>query len=511
MRRQARAAPLSREAHRRFVLHNKISPIKHYVLCVTKNEDANQNSKAHASTAGLSAVELAAGIKGGAFSPIQVIDDLLDAINAWEPRLNAFTHLDVDGARSQARIAEAALNSCEELGPLHGVPVTIKNIQAVQGLPNRRGSLLSDDSPADRDSPLVARLREAGAIIVGTTTLPEQGWTAVSDSPFSGATHNPWGYGLTSGGSSSGAAALAGAGCGPLHLGTDGAGSIRLPAHFCGAVGFKPTFGRIPYVPVPNNGSLSHAGPITRTVPDAALMYSVMAGAHPLDHTSLPGTPRADIEPGDLTGMRIAFSPDLGHARVDPEVAAVVESALSAFTAAGASVEQVTPAWGPKGPALERDLWALAVLAYLPPDEAAAAQMDPGLVACTREYAEFSGLSMIAAQRQRIAYAAEVNNWFVEGGWDVLVTPSASVAAFPVGSQRPPHWPQHAWDWLVWAEFSYPFNLSHGPAISVPAGLTPERLPVGVQIAGPRLADEVVLRVADAFLAQQPFTEQPPR
>ena len=179
------------------------------------------------------------------------------------------------------------------LGPLHGVPVTIKDITAVEGLPTRRGSRLTDATPIGPDSPVVARLKGAGAIILGKTTATEYGWTAVSSSPLTGHTHNPWKHGVTAGGSSSGAAALAGAGCGALHLGTDGAGSIRLPAHFCGAVGHKPTFGLVPYAPVTNNQSLSHAGPITRSVADAALMLEVMAGLHPADHTTLPGGFRA--------------------------------------------------------------------------------------------------------------------------------------------------------------------------------------------------------------------------
>ena len=280
----------------------------------------------------------------------------------------------------------------------------------------------------------MARLRAAGAIVVGTTTLPEQGWTAVGDSPLTGSTHTPWMHGRTSGGSSAGAGALAGAGCGPLHVGTDGAGSIRVPAAFCGAVGFKPTYGTVPYVPVPNNGSLSHAGPLTRSVADAALMLSVMGGPDPRDHTSLPTTPRSTIEEGGLRGLRIAYSPDLGHARVDPDVAAAVERSLAVLTDAGAQVELVTPEWGPSGPAMERDLWALAVLAYLPPDDATAELMDPGLVACTREYADFTTDQAIDAQRRRIAYAREVNSWFGDAGWDLLVTPSTSVTAFDVGT-----------------------------------------------------------------------------
>jgi len=456
-----------------------------------------------------SAVDRAERVRTGEWSPADVTESLLARIEEWEPHLNAFVDLDADGARQQARAAADAVARGDRLGPLHGVPVTVKNIQAVAGVPTRRGSRLSDATPAPQDAPLVARMRDAGAIIIGTTTLPEQGWTAVGDSPLTGATHNPWMHGRTSGGSSAGAGALAGAGCGPLHVGTDGAGSIRVPAAFCGAVGFKPTYGTVPYVPVPNNGSLSHAGPITRSVPDAALMLSVMGGPDPRDHTSLPTTPQATIDSGGLRGLRIAYSPDLGHARVDADVAAEVERSLAALTDAGALVELVTPAWGPSGPAMERDLWALAVLAYLPPDDATAEQMDPGLVACTREYAGFTTAEAIDAQRRRIAYASAVNSWFGESGWDVLVTPSTSVTAFAVGHQQPPHWPQHPWDWLVWAEFSYPFNLSHGPAISVPCGLTAEGLPVGLQFAGPRLADDLVLRAAAAFLEQQPFDRLP--
>ncbi|MCB4823287.1 amidase family protein [Roseicella aerolata] len=452
-----------------------------------------------------SATELAALVRAKRASPVEVTEAVLARIAACEPKLNAFVVLDEARARAAARAAEAALMRGEAPGPLHGVPVTIKDIQAVEGLPTRRGSRLSDAAPARADAPLVARLRAAGAIILGKTTSTEHGWTAVSHNPLTGATHNPWKHGTTSGGSSSGAAALAGAGCGPLHLGTDGAGSIRLPAHFCGAVGFKPTYGRVPYAPVPNNGALSHAGPITRSVADAALMFSVMAGPHPLDHTTLGETFPPEVPPGGVHGLRIAYSPDLGHARVDPEVAALVAAAVKALEAAGATVEQVTPPWGPTGPALERDLWGGAMRPFLPKDAAEAAQIDPGLLACTEAYRDFSFMQGHAAQGRRFAYAAAVNAWFAEAGFDLLATPAASVAAFPVGLQRPPHWDPHPWDWLVWAEFSYPFNLSHGPAISVPCGLTPAGLPVGLQLAGPRLADSLVLRAAAGFLAAQPF------
>jgi aspartyl-tRNA(Asn)/glutamyl-tRNA(Gln) amidotransferase subunit A len=450
------------------------------------------------------ATQLAALIAAQQASPVEVLEAVLARIAACEPKLNAFVVLDAERARAAAREAENAVLYGQKLGPLHGVPVTIKDMQAVQGLPTRRGSRLSDPQPAVADAPLVARLRAAGAIILGKTTTTEQGWTAVSHNPLTGATHNPWQHGMTAGGSSSGAAALCGAGCGPLHLGTDGAGSIRLPAHFCGVVGFKPTYGRVPYAPHPNNGNLSHAGPITRTVADAALMLSVMAGGHPADHTTLDGTLPATLEPIVPRKLRIAFSPDLGHAKVDPEVAAIVERAVKQLAGLGIAVEQATPPWGSMGPELERWIWGGAMRAFLPRDEAMAAQMDPGLVACTEDYAELSFLQMHTATGRRFAYAAAVNAWFGEAKFDLIATPSASVAAFPVGRQRPEHWDQHPWDWLAWAEFSYPFNLSHGPAISIPVGFTRAGLPVGLQLAGPRLADLLVLRTAAAYLEAHP-------
>jgi aspartyl-tRNA(Asn)/glutamyl-tRNA(Gln) amidotransferase subunit A len=432
-------------------------------------------------------------------SPVEIVAATLRRIEA-HAQLNAVVVLLADQAMDAARAAEAAVMRGDALGALHGVPVTIKDIQAVAGLPTRRGSNLSDPAPAVADAPSVARLRAAGAIIVATTTSTEHGWTATSDSPLTGATHNPWRQGLTAGGSSAGAAALAAAGCAPLHLGTDGAGSVRLPAHFCGAVGFKPTYGTVPYVPVPNNGALSHIGPITRDVADAALMLGAMAGLHPSDHTTFPTAPGAFEPSPAVRGLRIGFSPDLGHARVDPEVAERVAAAAHAFEVLGAQVEQVTPPWGTQGPDLMRALWGAPLLAFRTADTA---RQDPGLAACIAEAANLTLAEVTAAQARRIAYARAIGEWF-DRGFDLLLTPAASVAAFPVGRLRPAHWPQHAWDWLAWAEFSYPFNLSHGPAISLPCGLTPDGLPVGVQLAGARHHDARVLGAAAAYLAAHP-------
>ncbi len=450
-----------------------------------------------------SAHALARMVREKQVSPVEIIEAML--VRARETsHLNGWVALDAEGARQQAERATETVSRGDPLGPLHGVPVTVKDFPMVRGLPNRRGSQLTSSEPALSDSPLVRNLRNAGAIIMGTTSSPERGWTAVGSSPLTGHTHNPWRQGLTSGGSSAGAAALAGSGCGPLHVGTDGAGSIRLPAHFCGVVGFKPTFGRVPYAPLPNNANISHAGPITRSVEDAALMYAAMSGPDPRDYTSLPGVHPGDIATGGVEGLRIAYSPDLGHARVDAGVAAVVRDAVQRLAALGAVIEEVTPEWGPAGHDLERIIWGLAMLPYLPDTEAQAALMDPGLVACARDFQHVTAREATAAYGRRIDYASAVNAWFGDQGFDLLVTPAASVTAFPVGRQIPEHWPQHSWDWISWAEFSYPFNLAHGPAISIPVGLA-EGLPVGMQLAGPRLADDLVLRAAAAYLQAYPF------
>jgi aspartyl-tRNA(Asn)/glutamyl-tRNA(Gln) amidotransferase subunit A len=453
----------------------------------------------------LSAQDLAALVRARKVSPVEVLQSVLSRIERHEPRINALVVLDREGALRAARQAEDAVIKGGPLGPLHGVPVTIKDVQAVAGLPTRRGSRLTNAAPAAADAPAVARLRAAGAVILGKTTTTEHGWTAVSDSPLTGATRNPWRHGLTAGGSSSGAAALAASGCGPLHLGTDGAGSVRLPAHFCGVIGFKPTFGMVPYSPVPNNGSLSHIGPITRTVADAEKMLAAVAGPHPSDHTTLPGRFEPFVGSVDrLGGVRIAFSPDLGHVRVDGEVADLVASAVKTFETVGAFVEEVRPPWGPIGPELIRALWGAPLLGFLPINPQDEAAMDPGLIACLRDSQGLGVRDVLAAQARRLSYAADVGDWFASG-WDLLITPSASVTAFSLGRQRPEHWPQHSWDWLAWAEFSYPFNLAHGPAISVPCGLTAKGLPVGLQIAGPRNGDALVLRSARSFLTARPF------
>ena len=457
------------------------------------------------------ATALAADIRAKRLSPVELMTAVLDRIARLEPTINAFAHLDAERAMDAARQAEHALLQSGTRGPLHGLPVTVKDLAAVGGMPTRGGSHIGSPDPAPADAPFVARLRAAGAIVLGKTTTSEFGWSGISNSPLTGITHNPWRHGMNAGASSAGAGAAAAAGYGPLHQGSDGAGSIRMPAAFCGVFGLKPSFGRIPNAPVNVGDNTSHVGPMTRTVADSALMLGVMAGPHHLDHTSL------EAQPADYTGRlhdgiagkRVAFSPDLGHARVDPEVATSVRTAAEQFArAAGFTLQDVAPAWGPKGPALARAFWAAHLTrleTYLPDHEH---EMDPGLVACIRAGRDTSMPDYQAMRERKHGYIAEIHTFFED--WDFLITPTISVAAFPAERLRPAHWPDHPWDWMTWAEFSYPFNMAWNPAATVPCGFTADGLPIGLQIVGRRFDDLGVLQAAAAFEAALPWAGHRP-
>ncbi|MBV9785717.1 MAG: amidase [Acidisphaera sp.] len=456
----------------------------------------------------LPATDLAALIREKQISPVEVVQTVLARIEALEPQLNAFATLTPERAVEDARRAEAALMGGDALGPLHGIPVTIKDLIITKDIPTERGSHTCKGSVPDEDAPVVTRLKQAGAILLGKTTTSEFGWKGVSESPLTGITHNPWKHGYNAGASSAGAGAAAAAGYGPLHQGSDGAGSVRMPAHFCGIYGLKPTYGRVPYYPVSNNDYTSHIGPMTRTVADAALMLQAMSGPHPLDHSSCEAWPPdypARLGEG-IKGKRVAFSPDLGHARVEPEVAALVAAAATAFgDLVGGAVEEVTPAWGKNGPELIRFTWPAHTSAhakYLPEFES---RMDPGLVACIRTATGWTTADYQAVRERKLAYCAAVARWFED--WDFLLTPTVSVAAFPAELLQPAHWPQHPWDWISWAEFSYPFNFTGMPAATVPCGFTSEGLPVGLQIVGRRFDDLGVLQASAAFEKAHPWQQ----
>ena len=457
-----------------------------------------------------SAVDLSRRIRRKDLSPVEVAESLLQRIGELDPRVNAFSLLAPDSVLDMARRAEREVMAGTPLEPLHGVPVTIKDLHELEGYPFEQGSRTKAGTIADTDCPVAERLKASGAVILGKTTTSEFGWCGVSRSPLTGITHNPWKHGFNAGASSAGAGAAAAAGFGPLHQGSDGAGSIRMPSHFCGVFGFKPTWGLVPHIPVRNNDQVSHVGPIARTVADAALFLNVAAGPHPFDHTSLmaPKTDYlADLDV-DVRNLRIAYSADLGHARVDAEVADLVAAAVCAFESFPCAVEAVVPSWGPQGPEIGRFFWAAHESPLAVHLDEWEAKMDPGLVACIRAGCGHSAEAYLAMRARKLAYVEQMHRFMAD--WDLLLTPSVSVAAFPAERLQPAHWPQHPWDWLSWSEFCYPFNMAGLPAASVPCGFTSDGLPVGLQIVGRRAADHLVLRAAATFERARPWAHRHP-
>jgi aspartyl-tRNA(Asn)/glutamyl-tRNA(Gln) amidotransferase subunit A len=457
------------------------------------------------------ATELSALIRRRALSPVELLRAVLERIERVNPVLNAFCTVTAEPALDAARRAEAAVARGERLGPLHGLPVSIKDLTLTKGVRSMFGSRIFEQRVPDQDAPFVRRLREAGAIVVGKTTTPEFGWKALGDSPLTGITRNPWNPAMTSGGSSAGAGVAAAAGIGPLHQGSDGAGSIRVPAAFCGVFGHKPSYGRVPIWPVSNNDYATHAGPMTRTVADAALMLLAMAGPDEVDRTSLEGAPQdfvGRLHDG-VRGLRVAWSPTMGGLRVDPDVAAVCQPAAHAFEALGATVDEVADPGFADTRAIIRAMWNVHEAGnygqYLGEWRE---RMDPGLVASIEDGLRYSAAEYVAMRGQKIAFWDSVRPLFER--YDLLLTPAVSVPAFEVGRLNPAHFPQHPWDWFPWASFSYPFNFTGQPASTVPAGFTPSGMPVGLQIVGRRFADLTVLQASAAIEAARPWAGRRP-
>jgi aspartyl-tRNA(Asn)/glutamyl-tRNA(Gln) amidotransferase subunit A len=457
------------------------------------------------------ATQVARMIRGKEISPVEVMQATLARAEKLNPSLNAICTPTFDAAMDAARKAEAAVMRDEPLGLLHGLPTTIKDLSLTRGVRTMSGSHVFRDRVPDMEHVHVERLRAAGAISIGKTTTSEFGWSGVSRSPLTGVTHNPWKHGMNAGASSAGAAVCAATGIGAIHQGSDGAGSIRMPSAFCGIFGLKPSHGRVPYWPVPPNGLISHVGPMTRTVADAALMLQALAGRDDRDMTSLD-LPAEDflgrLDDG-IAGLRVAYSPDLGYLPVDAEVAEPVRNAVHAFEALGCTVDQVDPGWGdPIG--MEHCLFTTN-LAGMFGDllDRWEDRMDPGLVAMIRHGMTYSGADYCKAFGQRLAYYDKVHAFFER--YDLLLTPTLSVAAFPAERLIPEHWQQHEWDWLRWAGFSYPFNLTWLPAATCPCGFTPDGLPVGLQIVGGRHQDLRVLQASRAFEQARPWAQfRPP-
>jgi aspartyl-tRNA(Asn)/glutamyl-tRNA(Gln) amidotransferase subunit A len=449
----------------------------------------------------LSAAELLEGYRQHELSPVEVTRAVLERVERLNPVLNAFI-LVSERALDDAKASEARWMAGQPMGLLDGVPVSIKDLILTKGWPTRRGSKTVDAAgPWNDDAPAAARLREHGAVLLGKTTTPEFGWKGVTDSALTGITRNPWNPKKTPGGSSGGAAAALAAGMGPLAIGTDGGGSIRIPCSFSGLFGLKPSFGRVPAWPLSPFGTVAHVGPMARTVSDAALMLNVIALPDARDWHALPFDPRdwrMDLEQG-IRGLRIAFSPDLGYARVDAEVAALARSALGVFTDLGAHVEEKNPGFDDPEPIFRTHWFSGAALLVEGIPAAKRALVDPGLLDVAAQGAKLSGSEILTAQLKRGALGSHMNVFHRR--YDLLVTPTLAVPAFDAGLEFPPGKTR----WIDWTPFTFPFNLTQQPAASIPCGLTKDGLPVGLHLVGPRYADALVLRAARAFETARPI------
>ncbi len=446
--------------------------------------------------------------RSGQASPVEATQAVLSRIDRFNPQINAFCWVDAPSALASARESEARWQAHRSagapVGELDGVPTSIKDLILTRGWPTLRGSRTIDpQQPWEVDAPATARLREAGAVLLGKTTTPEFGCKGETNSPATGITRNPWNLNHTPGGSSGGTAAAVAAGLGPLSVGTDGAGSVRIPAAFCGNVGLKPSFGRVPAYPLSPFGSVAHLGPHTLSVRDAAMMMNVLKKPDARDWTSLPPDATdytVGLEDG-IRGLRIAYSPTLGYAKnVHPEIAAAVDLAVKKLQALGAHVEQVDP--GFEDPLeITTGLWflgAYTVWQGLSPAQQAVA--DPDFRAEAEMGAQLTALQVQQLNQRRGVLGSHMRQFMQR--YDLLVTPAVSIPAFearPAGTV-----PMDPVRMLGWTPFSYPFNLTQQPAITVPCGLTPAGLPMGLQIVGPMFGDALVLRAARAYESVQP-------
>ncbi len=458
-----------------------------------------------------SAVECAALIRRKELSPVELTESVLAHIDDVNPRLNAFCLIAHDVARRLAREAEIAVMKGEPLGPLHGVPVSVKDVLFTRGIRTTGGSRLYADLIPEVDAVPVGRLKAAGAVLLGKTTTSEFGHKAITESPLFGVTRNPWNLERTPGGSSGGAAAAVASGCGPIALGTDGGGSVRIPAAFCGLFGMKPSYGRVPIgAGFPGWDHVSHVGPLARTVRDAAAVLDVIAGGDDRDRESLPSEAGSYVDAceGGVKGLNVAWAPDLGFARVDPEVLELTGDAAAEFEALGCHVEVVNPGWENLEEVFGTLIAAQFYAAWSDELPAAEARLDPTLVKFIRRGGSITARDYLRARARVAEYWEEVRAFSER--FDLLLTPTTAVAPFAAGERPPREIDGEAVSVLGWMPFTYPFNLTGQPAASVPAGLTADGVPVGLQIVGGRHADRAVLAAAAAYEAARPWSARRP-
>ncbi len=459
----------------------------------------------------LSAVEMAEAVRKKKLSPVEILEAVLSRVEQVNPKINAIVTLDREGAMQRAREAEREVMAGEELGPLHGVPVTLKDLTPTKGMRTTFGSRLYEDYVPAEDAVYVERLRRAGAIIVGKTNTPEFGLIGNTDNVVFGLTQNPWKEGRSAGGSSGGAAASAASGLGPLHQGDDGGGSVRLPASFNGVFGIKPQHGRVPRRPTLRGWeTLAAVGPITRSVSDAALMLEVMAGPHGRDRHAIQRTPPPypeALEP-KIKGLKVAWSPDLGGNPVEPEVRELTEQAVRTLADLGATVEEENTGW-----INVQEDWLAIVLsetaASLGPDmERWEKVMYPAYGPLVGAAQGFSGVDFARALFRREELWERTSLLFET--YDLLALPTAPCTAFPAKLVGPERIAGKSVPLTALAAFTIPFNMTGQPAASLPCGFDSEGLPVGLQLVGRRFDEHTVLKAASALESARPWANRRP-
>lgn len=441
--------------------------------------------------------ELTALYRCGALSPVQVTQEVLHRADTVQQRLNAFTRIDHDGALRMARQSQARWLKGNPASAIDGIPTTVKDLLWVQGSVIRYGSLSTDATPCAQDAPSIARLRAAGAVLVGITTSPELGWKAVTDSKAFGITRNPWASELTCGGSSGGAAVAAATGAGVLHVGTDGGGSIRIPASFCAVVGMKPTFGTVPAYPASAFGTVAHIGPMARSVDDVAAMLRIMSGRDVRDwYQGSASAAQQALHDGELTRARIGYWTLPPSGALCAQVGDAMDFAVSRLRAAGARIERVDLPAGDLHAIFQAHWFASAANRLAGVSAAHQADMDAGLKQAASAGARMSAPDLVSCQMQRANFGAAMDRLLTE--FDFLISPAASILPFTAGLEVPQG--SGLSRWTEWAGFSYPINLSQQPACVLPCTRTIDSqsrlLPIGLQIIGARGADYRVLSIA---------------
>jgi aspartyl-tRNA(Asn)/glutamyl-tRNA(Gln) amidotransferase subunit A len=465
----------------------------------------------------LSAVELAEQIRRRRVSPVEVTRAVLERIERLQPSLNAFITVCAEQAQADAREAERAVMQGHPLGPLHGVPFSVKDLVATRGVRTTYGSVVFQDHVPEHDAVPVARLKAAGAILLGKTTTPEFGQKGLTEAPLFGRTRNAWRADRTCGGSSGGAAVAVAAGLGPLAVGTDGGGSTRIPAACNGVVGFKQSLGVVPSDAADDAfGNISYVSPIARTVADCALMLDVMAGPDASDPQTL-NRPRGDyltaaLAAGDLRGVRIAWRPRLGNRKVAAETLRLCESAAQAFAELGAEVREV-----PDDFRNAEDLWLIVNGSYRLAQfghhlTEHRAHMDPTLVAQLDRAAGYSAQQLYRAIFQRTGLFHQVQAWFDQA--DIVITPTLARNALPLEHDffasieidgEPVDTLRRAW-----YPYTLPFNMTGHPALSIPCGWDSEGLPLAIQLIGRIGEDARLLHAAALFERLRPWAQRWP-